>query len=282
MTDSTSASGSTLGPTPRWRRYVALGDSFTEGLEDLGDGRPPGSAARPGGTDEVYVGWADRLAAMLSERAEQPMEYANLAVRGRLLPQIVAEQVPVAVAAEPDLVSLVGGGNDVLRPSVDIDRLAALLDDAVVRLRAAGADVLLATPVDPVASPLIRRTRGRAATYGCAIWSIARRHGAHVLDLWGMRSLQDRRMWAPDRIHLTAQGHHRVALHALDALGVGAHEDWATPLPPAPPAPRSQAAREDAEWLRTHVGPWAARRLRGRSSGDEVSAKRPHPRPWGD
>lgn len=246
----------------RWTCYVAMGDSFTEGLDDLADD----------GT--TYRGWADRLADLLAARSPG-LQYANLAVRGRLLPQITEQQVPEAVAIGADLVSLVGGGNDVLRPGADPDALADRLEAAVAHLRESGADVLLATGVDPVKSPLINLTRGKVATFNSHIWSIARRQQAFVVDLWGMKSLQDRRMWATDRIHLTAEGHRRVALHALDALGVGSGEDWSSLLPPAPARVRREAVREDAQWVREYVGPWVGRRLRGRSSGDEVLPKRP-------
>lgn len=256
------------GTTAPWACYVALGDSFTEGLDDVAD--PTGAA---GG----YRGWADRLAELLTDRGPQ-LRYANLAVRGRLLPQIADEQVPQALALGADLVSLVGGGNDVLRPGSDPDALAARLEDAVAALRAGGADVLLATGVDPVKSPLINLTRSKVAVYNCHIWSIARRQQAAVVDLWGMKALQDRRMWATDRIHLTSEGHRRVALHALDALGVGTGEDWAAVLPPEPARIRRETVRQDAQWVREYVGPWVGRRLRGRSSGDAVQAKRPDPR----
>ncbi|MGI8418275.1 MAG: SGNH/GDSL hydrolase family protein, partial [Nakamurella sp.] len=223
-------------------------------------------------------GWADRLADLLAERSPG-LEYANLAVRGRLLPQITEQQVPEAIALGADLVSLVGGGNDVLRPGADPDALADRLEGAVALLRESGADVLLATGADPVKSPLINLTRGKTATYNCSLWSVARRQGAFVVDLWGMKALQDRRMWAPDRIHLTAEGHRRVALQALEALGVGSGEDWAAPLPPAPVRVRREVVRDDAQWVREYVGPWVGRRLRGRSSGDAVQAKRPAAQP---
>jgi hypothetical protein len=140
----------------------------------------------------------------------------------------------------------------------------------------------MATGVDPVKSPIINLTRGKVAVYNNHIWSIARRHGAQVLDLWGMRALQDRRLWAADRIHLTAEGHRRVAQQALDVLGVGADEDWSSPLPPVARRVRREAVREDAAWVKEYVGPWVGRRLRGRSSGDTVHAKRPTPRPLRD
>lgn len=258
-----------------WTRFVAIGDSFTEGLCDVDPEHP-----------DRYAGWADRLAGHLGTLAEeqgQTLHYANLAVRGRLLEDVVGRQLDTALAFEPDLVSIVGGGNDILRPKADIDALAARLEDAVARLRAIGADVLMATPSDPRDAPLIRASRGRAATYTAHIWSIARRHDAHVIDLWGMAALRDWRMWAPDRIHLTPEGHRRVALNAFTALGFAAPDPgWAIPLPAAPAISRGDAARANAQWARQYVGPWVQRRLRGQSSGDALSAKRPTVTPLDD
>ena len=252
-------------------RYVAVGDSFTEGMADEDPGR-----------SNAYVGWADRLASHLAEMAGMTGEgrsafgYANLAVRGRLLADIAGRQVDDALALTPDLVSIVGGGNDILRPRADVDALAARLEDSVAKLRAGGADVLLATPTDPRDAPLIRASRGRAATYTAHIWSIARRHDAYVIDLWGMAALRDWRMWGPDRIHLTSEGHRRVALNAFTALGFTVPDaGWADPLPPAAPISRADAARANARWAREYVVPWVQRRLRGQSSGDTISAKRP-------
>lgn len=254
---------------PRWTRYVAVGDSFTEGLWDA-----------PEGDDGPVRGWADVLAGLLSDRRRtaglEPLRYANLAVRGRVLRPIVTEQVPRALELGPDLVSLVGGGNDILRPATDVDRLGRLLEQAVVRVRATGADVLLATGFDSAGSPLVSATRARVGVYNAHIWSIARRHGAHVLDLWGMRHLHDWRMWAPDRIHLTTEGHARVAQGALAALGLTPDDPrWDEPLAPQPRVPRAEQARLDAQWLRLYAYPWATRRLRGRSSGDTRVPKLP-------
>jgi len=160
---------------------------------------------------------------------------------------------------------------------VDPDVLAARLEDAVTRLRATGADVLMATGVDPRRAPLIRRTRGRVATYNAHIWSIAARQGAAVLDLWGLRVLHDWRMWAPDRIHLSTEGHTRVASLAARTLGAVDNEGYLVPLEPLPARPRAQVLREDAQWVRAYVAPWVRRRLRGQSSGDGRAAKRPLP-----
>jgi lysophospholipase L1-like esterase len=258
-----------------WQRYIALGDSFTEGLSDADPSVP-----------DAFRGWADRLAGHLAAASPTGrIDYANLAIRGRLLPQVLAEQVPVALAAAPDLVSLVAGGNDLLRPGADPDRLAAELEAAVVSFREAGADVLLATGVDPRQTPIIRRTRGRVAVFNAHLWSIAARQGAVVLDQWGAAWVQDARMWDPgDRIHLTAEGHRRTALAAAAALGVslpGDSTDWRTPLEPAAPQPTREVVAQELAWVRGFVLPWIGRRIRRQSSGDGRVAKRPEPEPLG-
>ena len=107
---------------------------------------------------------------------------------------------------QPDLVSMVGGGNDLLRPQVDLDALATRLEDAVVRLRHNGADVLLATPTDTRDAGLFKPLRGRHAVHTANLFTIAQRHGCFVLNLWGMAALRDWRMWGEDRIHLTVRG----------------------------------------------------------------------------
>ncbi len=252
--------------------YVAIGDSFTEGLHDPG----------PGGG---FRGWADRVADALS--AQRPgFRYANLAVRGKLLGEVVAEQLPRAVELAPDLVSLAAGGNDILHGS-DVDAIAAEFEPAVANLQAAGCRVLIFTGFDPRMFPVIRLLRGRIATYNMHLRGIADDYGCDLVDLWSMRVLTDKRAWSPDRLHLTTEGHRRVALRAREVLGVPAAEDWRAPLPPEPrsparrapgPAHRAQwlaARREDARWAREYAAPWLRRRLGGTSSGDGVPPKRP-------
>nr|WP_245534393.1 SGNH/GDSL hydrolase family protein [Xylanimonas cellulosilytica] len=281
MTDATAA----IEPTavPRWERFVAVGDSFSEGLWDPYPSAPD-DVVRAAGTDEaVQRGWADRLADALSVRRTaaglDPLEYANLAIRGRLLHQIVGEQVPVALEAKPDLISLVGGGNDILRPGVDVDDISQTLEDAVVRIRATGADVLLGAGFK--AGGALSFTRGRTGTFNSNVWSIAQQHGAYVLDLWGMRSLFDLRLWAEDRLHLTPEGHRRVMNAALFALRLVPDDaDYDQPLPPAPLLPLKEKAKAEAEWAREYVVPWVKRRLTHTSSGDGRDPKWPQPLRW--
>jgi lysophospholipase L1-like esterase len=250
--------------------FAALGDSFSEGI---GDPRPDGSGDR---------GWADRLAERLA--AHSPgLRYANLAIRGKLLQQVIDEQVPAAVEMRPDLVSIAAGGNDLLRPRTDPDALAQPFNDAVERLAGAGSRVLLCTGFDPGTFPLIRIIRGRTAVFNGHLRAIARRHDCLLVDLWSMSVLRDPRMWSEDRLHLGPEGHRRVALRACEVLGVPVEEDWREPIPAGRrPAGADRAApqwlsarRQDAQWARVHAAPWVRRRLRGASSGDDMSPKRP-------
>ncbi|MGK5557436.1 SGNH/GDSL hydrolase family protein [Actinomadura kijaniata] len=245
-----------------WTRYVAIGDSFTEGIGDT----------HPDGTPR---GWADRAAELLAERAPG-FGYANLAIRGRLLDQIIDDQLPAALALEPDLMSISGGGNDLLRPGVTVEGLAARMEEAVARVRSTGADVVLFTGVDPADSAVIRRTRSRVMAFNGHLREIAARHGAYVVDQWSMDILRDWRMWGEDRLHMSPAGHRRVALAMLEALKVPDVEDWREPrLDPLPELSRSAQLLRDLRWARGHLVPWIGRRLRGRSSGDTVTAKRP-------
>ena len=244
-----------------WQRFVAIGDSFTEGLND------PGPAGR-------YRGAADRLAALLS--VDQPaLRYANLAVRGKYLGQILADQFPIALAARPDLVTFCAGGNDILRPSGDPDELADRYEEAVVAFRRAGADVVICTGFDTRNTPVLRHVRGRIAAYNLHLWSIADRHGCRIVDLWSMRVLHDPRAWSPDRLHLSAEGHRRVSLCAAEVLGLDVTEDWREPWPPLPRPAWLDRRRADLKWTREHFVPWIGRHMRGRSSGDGMPPKRP-------
>jgi lysophospholipase L1-like esterase len=248
--------------------YVALGDSFTEGLDDL--------TATGGG----YRGWADRFAERLAV-AQPGLRYANLAVRGKTLQQVADDQVPVAISLRPDLVSIAAGGNDMLRPSADPDALADHFDEVIKALQQAGCPVLMFTGFDP-RFPVLRLIRGKVAAFNMHLRAIADRHRCSVVDLWSMHVLRDPRAWSADRLHLTADGHRRVALRACEVMGIPVDEDWREPWPPLDRLPRAAALnwlaarRMDARWARVHAAPWVTRRIRGRSSGDGLPPKRPH------
>ncbi|MGN6244798.1 MAG: SGNH/GDSL hydrolase family protein [Motilibacteraceae bacterium] len=258
------------------RLVVALGDSFTEGLED--------ETAQSG----RHRGWADRSVAALAV-ATGGVRYANLAVRGRLLDQVVEEQVPVAAglvrgSEAPSLVTFHAGPNDVLRPRVDLPGVLRRYDDAVARLRGTGADVLLFTVIARAGGTgrTADRLAARFARFNDQVRATAQARACLLADVGAAPALQDRRLWHEDRLHLSPEGHARVAAAVLEALGVqdpdllgGEPGWWRRPLPASGPSRRSADLAADVRWVRRHFVPWVGRRLRGVSSGDGLSPKHP-------
>ena len=136
--------------------FVALGDSFTEGLDDL----------RPDGT---YRGWADLVAAELAA-GDDGFRYANLAVRGRRLRQIPEEQLPPALAMRPDLVTLAGGGNDIIGFRCDVPPLTRSIHEVLEQLARHGATVVVFTGFDPRGRlPVGPALAARAAAYNASL-----------------------------------------------------------------------------------------------------------------
>jgi lysophospholipase L1-like esterase len=253
--------------THPYTRYVAIGDSQTEGI---GDG------------DEAtgYRGWADRLAELLAE-AQPDLTYANLAVRGKLTAQIKAEQLAPALALKPDLVTVVAGMNDLLRPGFNAEQVMADMEEMFARLTEAGAQVAtLSYPNMGELSPLTRRALPRVLDLNTRLRAAADRHGIAVLDVFPHPVTTDPRLWSQDRIHASPLGHTRIASGMAHTLGLPDHEDWSTPLPPLAPVPALRTLTADARWALGFLGPWLWRRLRGRSSGDGRTAKRPELTPW--
>lgn len=245
----------------RWRSFVAVGDSFTEGLDDrYGDS---------------YRGWADLVAGVLAARSGG-LDYANLAIRGRLFRRVVAEQVPPAVAMRPDLVSFAAGGNDVLRRSFDGPGMVARFDETVGRLRAIGADVIVFRFADlTVRLPGQRVIAPRVALLNRAVGETASRHGARLVDLSADDEFANPVLWSVDRLHLSTAGHQRVAAHVLAALDVEPDPEWWHPPARPAPLPWLAARAADLTWAGRHLAPWLKRRITGHSSGDRVTAKRP-------
>lgn len=245
-----------------YRRYVALGDSFTEGVGDPDPARPNG-----------LRGWADLVAEQLARHTEG-FEYANLAIRGRLLRPIIDEQLAPALAMSPDLVTVYAGGNNLMRPSLDLDALAAEYDEMIGALTAAGARVLMWTAYDGSWAPVFKALRGRWAVYNELVREIADRHGATIVDFWRFDEYRDLRMWDFDRLHMSSFGHRAMAIRVLDLLGAE-HDLEPVRLAPAPVLTRAEQRAVDRTWLREFLVPWVGRRVRGVSSGDGVTPKYP-------
>ncbi|MFT4258466.1 SGNH/GDSL hydrolase family protein [Microbacterium sp.] len=236
-----------------WRRYVALGDSLTEGLCDP----DPRGQLR---------GWADRLALLLAARAD--LHYANLAIRSKRVADVCGDQLRRALQLRPDLVSILVGANDLVKPRVDIPALARQVEDAVVALRASGAEVVLVTPFLP-GNPIAGVYARRFAVFATALSGGAARTGATLIDTDMLPALRERPNWGEDLVHLSSRGHRLLAYRVGEGLGV----------PHAEALGALDAALHENEpigaglWWRRHALPWAWRRLQGRVAGDGRAAK---------
>jgi lysophospholipase L1-like esterase len=241
-------------------RFVALGDSFTEGIGD------PDPSSRNG-----VRGWADRVAAHLAQQ-NPDLQYANLAVRGRTVDDMIADQIEPAVRLQPDLITICAGINDLMRVRTDLDSVMMRYAEALERLQRTGAHMLTFTAADIGAIPLFGRLRGRAAIYNEILRGIADDLGIQVVDFWRFTEFRDPRMWDSDRVHLSPLGHQRIAGRVLDALGVphtlsGPAHDVVAPAQPA------NRVRADIAWITTFVVPWVLRRMRRMTPGAGVEPK---------
>ncbi len=239
-------------------RYVAIGDSFSEGV---GDERPDGSVR--GWTDITAQGWADA--------AGKPIQYANLAIRGKLAWPIVEEQLEPALALKPTHLSFNGGGNDMLRPKADAEHIADTFSQVLRRCDEEGVKLILLSGANPTrflpagksfserGDELLRVVLDRVA---------GRDDIVRALN-WQDPELKRAPYWSPDRLHMNANGHYRVAARVLDQLGLQAPEPWW-----GPPS-EYEAGPTGLVYYASFVAPWIGRRLTGRSSGDNRTAKYP-------
>lgn len=251
-----------IGDMAVFSRYVALGDSFTEGI---GDPHP----ASPNG----LRGWADRVAEVLGQH-NPGMRYANLAVRGRTMDEILAEQIQTAVMLEPDIVTIYAGMNDLLLVRNNIDAMMARYADALKTLQQTGAVVLTFTAADLGTVPLFRRLRGRAAIYNELLRTVVDDLGVQLVDFWRFNEFRDPRLWAGDRIHLSPLGHERMAAKVLDTLTVPhSLTSRSAALLNSTPPERSWWA--NFCWGAAFAAPWVARRLRRVTPGAGIEPKLP-------
>lgn len=240
-------------------RYVAIGDSFTEGVGDeLPDGRVRGWA------DLVAQGWADA--------SGEPVEYANLAIRGKLVRPIVEEQLEPALALKPTHLSFNGGGNDMLRPRTSLSSVVDAFVHVLERCDEEGVQLIILSGANPSGQlPMGRlvQRRGDLLSLG-VVKRLADRDDVVRAFNWPDRELSTPEYWSPDRLHMNARGHHRVAARVLTAVGQEPPTAWWS-LPAIPDA----ASLRGAAYYREHVGPWVQRRLTGTSSGDNREPKHP-------
>jgi len=247
-----------------FRRFVAIGDSLTEGL---GDERF--------NWDRRHAGWADRLAAILHEsnaRNGFALRYANLAVRSRRIEHVMTRQLEHALHLKADLVTVMAGGNNLWRSGTDWEHLRGLYRDGISRLRDSGATVLVANSINPVHVRAFSSGRARAARMTEMIEGIAAEMECGVIDLYRHELLHDVRAWARDRVHFGVGAHSSVANVAAGVLNLSQRI-----LMPENEvlSDARHSTRDVAAWLARDVTPYFVRVARGTTAGDRVVAKRP-------
>ncbi|MEM7412095.1 MAG: SGNH/GDSL hydrolase family protein [Myxococcota bacterium] len=251
---------SSSAPALTPKRYVALGDSQTEGLHDY---HPDGSPR----------GWADRFAEHLSD-ASPDLRYANLAVRGKRTREVLEDQLEAALALSPDLATVVSGVNDVVRPGADVAAVAGDLEHMYRELTHTGCFVMGCTFPLPTVG-LTRRFAPSLRALNAAVREAAARHGVLLVEIENMPSAADLRLWNADRIHLNPEGHRLLGAAFAGVFDGAPDGEWTRPLPPARSLSRLREAAAESLWIARFVIPKVIRTLRGVSSGDGRSAKRP-------
>jgi len=239
-------------------------------------------------TDEVidgqYRGWADRVADEMAKQVKE-FSYANLAIRGKLVGQVVDDQVPIAlkfVTGKETLITFHAGANDALRPGYDASVTISKYQSAVRKLAASGATVLLFTVLEDTGNKGkgSEAWKKRFSEYNKAIREIGKEVGAIISDANDLDFFKDNRFLAFDRLHLNQEGHWRVAQGVLEVIGYPFDSAWRIPLPPAKPTPWIKQRITGVLWFFVFVLPWILRRIQGKSSGDGRSAKYPQPISW--
>ena len=256
---------------PQFARFVAFGDSITEGLSDP---NPDGG----------YRGWADRVAEALAN-AQGQLEYFNVAVRGKRLEQVIADQLPIGmpfVTGSDTLVSFHAGANNVLRPGYDPTWLFPMYRDAAKRIADTGAQLMLFTvqEVKHAETKTARLWNERFGSFNNNVREVAQDTNALLLDGNQFDVFFDKRLIAADRLHLNEEGHRRVAAAVLANLGMPHDADWQDSLGDLPPSSIGSRISSNVSWTTSFLIPWAARRLTGKSSGDGRLAKHTEPQLW--
>lgn len=252
-------------------RFIALGDSMTEGMTDeIVDGN--------------YRGWADRVADVLATESNN-FTYLNFAVRGKLLKQVVEEQIPKAIKyieGKNTLVSFHAGANDVLRPNYKPEISLPQYERGVKALTDAGATVIIFTVVDKVdgKGKTADLWHQRFSSFNENVRAVAKKYPVILFEAKDAEFLNDRRFLAFDRLHMNAEGHHRLAQAVLAGLEKPHDKNWRQPLPPAEKKNKIISTAFTTAWIITFVIPWIWRRVRGKSSGDGRSGKFESPINW--
>jgi lysophospholipase L1-like esterase len=234
--------------------------------------------------DGNYRGWADRTADTLAKDSPN-FSYANLAIRGKLLHQVIDGQIPDAVrfiTGPETLVSFHAGANDVLRPNYQAEVAFAKYEKGISDLAKTGATIIVFTVVDRVEGngKTAQLWHERFSAFNVNVRAVANKYGATIIEADSAKWMADLRFLAKDRLHLNSDGHWRLSQAVLEKLGKDFDAAWKIPLAPAGKKPWLKKNGENLLWIISFVIPWIWRRLRGRSSGDGRRAKYESPISW--
>ena len=256
----------------KYNRFIVLGDSFSEGMCDEK-------------VNGEYRGWADRAADGLAKESDD-FTYLNFAIRGKLLQQVIDDQIPLVkkyVTGKQTLISFHAGANDCLRPNYNPELAKQRYHDGVAELAATGATIMLFTVLDRVDAKgkTADLWHQRFSDFNIDVRQTAKKYGAILNEARDALWLADRRFIHTDRLHLNVEGHWRMGEAVLEKLGYPFDPNWRKPLPPAVPKPKLKRTMENIIWIVSFVIPWIWRRARRKSSGDGRSAKFVTPVLWG-
>jgi len=248
----------------QYTRFLVLGDSFSEGMSDeVINGK--------------YRGWADRVADVLAKQTPG-FKYANFAIRGKLVQQVLDDQVPLAlplIEGPQTLVSFHAGANDALRPNFDRSVVRTAYVKAVTQLVQTGATLVLFTVLEKngnggKASAVWEE---RMSAFNSIVREVAGKFDLMIMDASMDPQSANPNLLAFDRLHLNTTGHYRVAQAVLERIGAPSDSGWRDSIIESKKKPWIIRNAMTLWWFVSFALPWIWRRIRGRSSGDGRSGK---------
>lgn len=194
--------------------FVALGDSFTEGIGDPVEG--------------IELRSAHDWTALWMQAANPEMQYTNLAVSGLKVAEVRSQQMQRALNLNPDFISIVAGANDALKGPFSAEAIRAELNLMFGAFHSSGAQLFLSSLPNAtlrLALPdgIKQRLKANLETTNAIIRELAGQYGAICLDFWDSPLEHDASLWSQDGIHPNAKGYLEIARWAapqLEAQGI--------------------------------------------------------------
>lgn len=191
-----------------WKRFVAIGDSFTEGIGDEVEGI-------------ALKSWVDHFVQL----CVNDIEYANFAKRGLVTKEIRSQQLEKALTFNPDLVSLIAGANDVLKGRWNHYAYKEDMKCMIDTLSETGADIMIANLPDftvrlPFSTEKKQVLKEQLLEANEVILSLSREHQLHHIDFWNHQLVNDNTLWSKDFIHPNSKGYVKVAELIFSSLPV--------------------------------------------------------------